>query len=327
MKKLFAVVLAAALCLTICGCANVFSGLKQSAEEALESASPASSAAPDANETDSASSPAEAAAPTSDAAKTAAAASSSNAAAADAAAAPTESPAPLTPAKESDSASADTGATAQSAENTGVQAVAQTESAQAATETVTPAIDTAAYAYNQVKVTKSPTSEVVYEGGRASFVAYAQNSTGITWLMVAPGTGQIFDAASLAKSLPGLSISGIGTNTLTIGCIPQSLDGWRVQAKFYGEGGPVHSSMASISVWQYPSSANAGDSSWNPWSQTNNWNPWAQTSCNWSQTNCDWNPWTQTSCNWSQTNCDWSVSNQANCGWNPFNQPCVTPWW
>ena len=300
MKKLFAVVLAAALCLTICGCANVFNGLKESAEEALESASPASSAAP---------------------------ASSSSAAAA-----PTESPAPLTPAKESDSASADTGAATQSAGNTG----AQTESAQAATETVTPAIDTAAYAYNHVKVTKSPTSEVVYEGGSASFVAYAQNSTGITWLMVAPGSGQIFDAASLAKSLPGLSISGVGTNTLTIGCIPQSLDGWRVQAKFYGEGGPVHSSMASISVWQYPSSANAGDSSWNPWNQTNNWNPWAQTSCTQTQTSCAWNPWTQTSnwnpwaqtsCNWSQTNCDWNTSNQANCGWNPFNQPCVTPWW
>jgi hypothetical protein len=301
MKKLFAVVLAAALCLTICGCANVFSGLKQSAEEALETASPASSAAPDAVETSPVSSPAETAAP----------ASSSSAAAA-----PTESPAPLTPAKESDSASADTGATAQSAGNTG----AQTESAQAATQTVTPAIDTAAYAYNQVKVTKSPTSEVVYEGGSASFVAYAQNSTGITWLMVAPGSGQIFDAASLAKSLPGLSISGIGTNTLTIGCIPQSLDGWRIQAKFYGEGGPVHSSMASISVWQYPSSANAGDSSWNPWNQTNNWNPWAQTSCTQTQTSCDWNPW-------SQTNCDWNTSNQANCGWNPFNQPCVTPWW
>ena len=311
MKKLFAVVLAAALCLTICGCANVFSGLKQSAEEALETASPAASAAPDANETASASSPAETAAPT------------PNAAEAAAAAVPTEDSATQTPAKESDSASADTGAATQSAGNTG----AQTESAQAAMETVTPAIDTAAYAYNHVKVTKSPTSEVVYEGGSASFVAYAQNSTGITWLMVAPGSGQIFDAASLAKSLPGLSISGVGTNTLTIGCIPQSLDGWRVQAKFYGEGGPVHSSMASISVWQYPSSANAGDSSWNPWSQTNNWNPWAQTSCNWSQTNCDWNPWTQTSCNWSQTNCDWSVSNQANCGWNPFNQPCVTPWW
>lgn len=296
MKKLFAVVLAAALCLTICGCANVFSGLKQSAEEALETASPTSSAAP-------ASNAAETAAPTSNAAETAASAPSSTETAAATPAAT------VSPAKESDSASADTGAITQSAGNTG---------AQAATETVTPAIDTAAYAYNHVKVTKSPTSEVVYEGGSASFVAYAQNSTGITWLMVAPGSGQIFDAASLAKSLPGLSISGIGTNTLTIGCIPQSLDGWRVQAKFYGEGGPVHSSMASISVWQYPSSANAGDSSWNPWSQTGcNWNPWTQTSCNWGQT----------SCNWSQTSCDWSASNQASCGWNPFNQPCVTPWW
>ncbi len=274
MKKLFAVVLAAALCLTICGCANVFSGLKDSADQALESASPASSAAPDANETASASSPTESAAPTSDTNESAAEASSSSAAA------PTESPAAQTPAKESDSVSADTSA-----------------------ETVTPAINAAEYAYNQVKVTKSPTSEVVYEGGSASFVAYAQNSAGITWLMVAPGSGQIFDAASLANSLPGLSISGIGTNTLTIGCIPRSLDGWRVQAKFYGEGGPVHSSMASISVWQYPSAANGGDSSWNPWSQTNNWNPWAQ------------------------TNCDWNAYNQANCGWNPFNQPCVTPWW
>ena len=35
-----------------------------------------------------------------------------------------------------------------------------------------------------VQVTKSPTSETVQEGGKATFVAHAANSTGITWRLV-----------------------------------------------------------------------------------------------------------------------------------------------
>lgn len=256
MKKIFAVVLAAALCFTVCGCTNVFKEFKDSAETALETASPspAITAAPS-FEVSAAPTPV----PT--------------------AALPSAPSATGVPETEGITTAAQAAAQSTSGVNDSVQSPQTTASAaQTGAGSAAPAIDAAAYAYNPVKVTKSPTSEVVYEGGSASFVAYAQNASGITWLLVAPDGGQIFDAAALAKSMPGLSISGIGTPTLTIGCIPLSLDGWGIQAKFYGEGGPVHSSMAYLSVWRYPASG-----TWNPWEQDNTgWSPWNQGS---------WNPW------------------------------------
>ncbi len=257
MKKIFAVVLAAALCLTVCGCTNVFKEFKESADKAVESASASPSASPSPTDNPFADQPA--AGGVSDEPE------------------PSWYNAPEFKEKEKAPASAapsDAGADAASAESAALPAQNPTPAVQSAApaaraETAAaPASDAAAYAYEPVKVTKSPTSEVVYEGGSASFVAYAQNSTGITWLLVAPDGGQIFDAFALAKSMPGLSISGAGTTTLTIGCIPLSLDGWCVQAKFYGEGGPVHSSMARLSVWKYPASG-----TWNPWEQ-GGWNPW-----------------------------------------------------
>ena len=255
MKKIFAVVLAAALCLTVCGCTNVFKEFKESADKAVESASVSPSASP---------SPAED--PFADQPEAGGVSDEPEPSWYDAPEFKEKAPA--------SAATSDGGADAASAQNPALPAQSPTPAVQSAApaarpETAdAPVSDAAAYACEPVKVTKSPTSEVVYEGGSASFVAYAQNSTGITWLLVAPDGGQIFDAFALAKSMPGLSISGAGTNTLTIGCIPMSLDGWCVQAKFYGEGGPVHSSMARLSVWKYPASG-----TWNPWEQ-GGWNPW-----------------------------------------------------
>ena len=244
MKKIFAFILAVALCLTLCAC-DVLDTFKESAEKTLNEMT-----AESAEE------------------KTAETAKPKT----EATAKPTASAQPkaeATPKNTAQKENADISPANSTATITVTPKPTQAPTVPTAA-TPTPVISAAKYAYDPVKVTKSPTSEIVYEGGHASFVAYADNSTGISWLLVNPNGTDYFDATTLAKSMPGLSISGIGTNTLTIGCIPLSLDGWCVQAKFYGEGGPVHSSMARITVWPYPQngtgdiSDSLGDGGWNP---------------------------------------------------------------
>jgi len=279
MKKVLAIIIAAALCLTFCACGKVFNELKDSAETAAEAS--------------------ETAAP-----KMSLPGIEPTVTRAEATPKPENSGARTKPEKteeKSEGTEASTEEPAQKSESDEAAPLVQqteiTAAAKTVTETVTPVISAAKYAYKPVVVTKSPTSEVVYEGGSASFVAYANNATAISWLIINPNGKDFFEASSLAKSLPGLSISGTASDTLTIGCIPISLDGWYIQAKFYGEGGPVHSSMARLTVWPYPSQG-VGTTcdpfsctgTCEPWGCGGNWNPFAGSTCceAWSCTGCPW---------------------------------------
>lgn len=261
MKKVLVVIIAAALCLTFCACGKVLNELKDSAEtadETSESAAPEETkveATPKSEKTGTRTKPAK----TGETVNTEEVSKSEEA--------PKTEETPKTE-KNKD--------TAEAAPFSGTGNNAKTSSKKT-TETVTPVISAAKYAFNPVRVTKSPTGEIVYEGGSASFVAYAENSTGISWLIVNPNGRDFVEASALAKSMPGLSISGTASNTLTIGCIPASFDGWYIQAKFYGEGGPVHSSMARLTVWPYP--AQGCGIAWDPWSCGGGFNPWS--GCPW----------------------------------------------
>lgn len=96
-------------------------------------------------------------------------------------------------------------------------------------------------------VTKQPTGETVDEGGEASFVAKAENYTEIVWRIVSNDTTNTVQAAD-APSYFGCSVSGLGTERLTISNIPASMDGWRVEAMFRGPGGTEYSWGALIRV-------------------------------------------------------------------------------
>ena len=50
-----------------------------------------------------------------------------------------------------------------------------------------------------VAVTKSPTSETVEKGGKASFVAHAANATGLTWRLVSSDARETINAAALSQ--------------------------------------------------------------------------------------------------------------------------------
>ncbi len=99
-----------------------------------------------------------------------------------------------------------------------------------------------------VVVTKSPTSETVQKGGKATFVAHAANSTGITWRLVSADGQETINVAAVADYFKGVDTWGLGTDSLTIKNIPDNMNGWLVEAKFDGPGGPVYSAGARITV-------------------------------------------------------------------------------
>ena len=99
-----------------------------------------------------------------------------------------------------------------------------------------------------VQVTKSPTSETVQEGGKATFVAHAANSTGITWRLVSSDGMATINASAASMYFDGVTVWGLGTDSLTISNIPANMNHWQVEAKFDGPNGPVYSAGARISV-------------------------------------------------------------------------------
>ncbi len=99
-----------------------------------------------------------------------------------------------------------------------------------------------------VRITKSPTSETVQAGGSAVFIAYAENQTGIVWITVSPDTKTSFNIVDAPYYFSGLGVSGQGTSTLTLSNIPYEMNGWRIQAYFTGNGGPLYTAGAYLTV-------------------------------------------------------------------------------
>ncbi len=103
---------------------------------------------------------------------------------------------------------------------------------------------------NLVRITKSPTSETVAAGGSALFIAYADNSTGIVWITVSPDAKTSFEIGEAPRYFSGLNVSGQGTSTLSLSNIPYEMNGWRIQAYFTGNGGPLYTAGAYLTVTQ-----------------------------------------------------------------------------
>ena len=103
---------------------------------------------------------------------------------------------------------------------------------------------------NLVRITKSPTSETVEAGGSAVFIAYADNSNGIVWITVSPDARISYDISNAPGVFNGLQVSGQGTSVLTLSNIPYEMDGWRIQAYFTGNGGPLYTAGAYLTVLQ-----------------------------------------------------------------------------
>lgn len=101
---------------------------------------------------------------------------------------------------------------------------------------------------NLIRITKSPISETLYEGGSCVFTAYADNASGITWITVSPDARNSYEIGDAMRVFPGLTVSGQGTNTLSLSNVPYAMDQWRIQAYFSGNGGPQYTAGAYLTV-------------------------------------------------------------------------------
>lgn len=103
-------------------------------------------------------------------------------------------------------------------------------------------------------ITKSPTSETVAEGGKASFVAYANNFAKMDWILVSPtlnadGVYQAYTALEAPNYFPGLVSTGTSSSTLILSNIPASLNGWRVQARFWASGSSTSQYTGAATIY------------------------------------------------------------------------------
>ena len=99
-----------------------------------------------------------------------------------------------------------------------------------------------------VKITKSPTGETVDAGGKAYFVAHAEHNTGITWIFTNSDMSIMCYDNEVNIFMPDLLVSGLGTDTLKLENIPSDMNGWKVQARYEGLGGPASTEFATVTV-------------------------------------------------------------------------------
>ena len=97
-------------------------------------------------------------------------------------------------------------------------------------------------------ITKHPVGETVDEGGRAIFIARAENVRTYSWRFVSPDNSRTLEYNNLGNSFPGLVVSGGTTDTITLNNIPYELNGWKVVCAFTNDGGTVVSGEAGIQV-------------------------------------------------------------------------------
>lgn len=110
-------------------------------------------------------------------------------------------------------------------------------------------IPTAAPVYNPI--TKNPTSETVYEGDSALFIANASSYVNIIWVLANHNGSTVYNVDDAPAHFPGLGVSGQGTTNLTLSNIPYELNGWRAQAHFVAADGTWYTtSGAYLTVLQ-----------------------------------------------------------------------------
>lgn len=116
------------------------------------------------------------------------------------------------------------------------------------TQTPTPEVIVEESPAPKLAITKDPTGETKVEGGSAVFIARADGATEIVWLLVSSDGKTTYQCADAPSHFSGLRVSGLGTERLELSNLPLSISGWTVQAMFNGEGGPLYSKGAVITV-------------------------------------------------------------------------------
>lgn len=114
--------------------------------------------------------------------------------------------------------------------------------------TATPTPSNAPVTAPTIRITKSPTGETVDEGGKAIFIARADNAQSTTWIIVSPDTKTVYEIDKCPSEFSPLKVEGQGTEKITLTEVPYAINGWRIQCYFSGNGGPAYTTGAIITV-------------------------------------------------------------------------------
>ena len=98
-----------------------------------------------------------------------------------------------------------------------------------------------------IVITKNPSSESLAVGGNTWFIAHAENATLSSWVFT-DSSGSVYDINTAMLLNPGLSLEELEGDTLAVSNVPQSFNGWSIQAKFEDATSSVLTSPAYIYV-------------------------------------------------------------------------------
>ncbi|MBR4549869.1 MAG: hypothetical protein IKO83_08150 [Oscillospiraceae bacterium] len=101
---------------------------------------------------------------------------------------------------------------------------------------------------NAPKITKSPTSETVAEGGTCYFVAKYENAVWAVWHFVSPDGSRDLTYEEAAKEFPTLVIENGMYSQMKLSKIPVELNGWKVYCRYTNRSASADTGMATITV-------------------------------------------------------------------------------
>ena len=102
----------------------------------------------------------------------------------------------------------------------------------------------------RLEITKHPSGEYVESGDDrdVKFIAKAENADRIVWRLVSPDASNTVQASEASDYFSGLQVKGLGTDTLILKYVPNSLNGWYVEAQFWSGNTHVESAGAKITI-------------------------------------------------------------------------------
>lgn len=97
-------------------------------------------------------------------------------------------------------------------------------------------------------ITKPPYGESKVEGDTVYFVAHADYADTVEWRILSADERTEYAAKDVGRYFAGCSAEGYDEDTLILTNIRYEMDGWKVRAKFVGDGGSAFTDTATLTV-------------------------------------------------------------------------------
>ena len=101
----------------------------------------------------------------------------------------------------------------------------------------------------QPKITKHPLPDPpILEGDPITFIAHADYADTVEWRIQSPDGNTEYNLENIGKYFSNCYAEGYDEDTVTIFNVRYEMNGWKVRAKFIGEGGSTFTNTATITV-------------------------------------------------------------------------------